>query len=394
MYPPHHLGGYELVWRSAMRHLRRQGHHARVLTSDVEMPTSETEDPETYRELRWYWRDHGWPRIGWRGRIDLERHNAEVLDRHLAEFSPDVVSWWSMGGMSLGLIERVRRAGLPAVAFVADDWLLYAPRVDRWTRPFRGRPALARLAERATGLPASVDLDAAARYVLISETVRTRARESGLRLPDSAIAHLGVDPGFLGQARPELPWGWRLLYVGRIDERKGLPDAVTALAELPPVATLTIAGDGDRRELARLQEQARELDLSERVSLTGMRTHAELPAVYAAADVVMFPVRWQEPWGIVPLEAMALGRPVIATGAGGSGEYLRDGENCLLVPAGEPSALAEAVRRLEGDAWLRRRLRSGGERTAATHTETVFNEAVLAALGAAGRMSDGAGIVK
>jgi glycogen(starch) synthase len=383
MYPPHHLGGYELVWRSAMRQLRAEGHDARVLSSDVRMATAEADEPGTYRELRWYWRDHAWPRMGWRGRIGLERHNAAVLDRHLAEFSPDVVSWWSMGGMSLALLERVRRAGLPAVAFVADDWLLYGPRVDRWTGPFRRHRQLARLAERATGLPARVDLDAAARYVLISETVRQRARESGLRLADSRVAHLGVDPDFLGHARPEAPWRWRLLYVGRIDERKGVHDAISALAELPPEATLTVAGDGDPRERERLQGQARALGLAERVEMIGMRTHGQLPEVYGAADVVLFPVRWPEPWGIVPLEAMALGRPVVATGAGGSGEYLRDGENCLLAPAADPSSLARAVRRLQADPTLRARLRSGGAQTAARHTETVFNQAVLAALRAA-----------
>ena len=54
----------------------------------------------------------------------------------------------------------------------------------------------------------------------------------------------------------------------------------------------------------------------------------------------MFPVRWNEPWGLVPIEAMARGRPVVATGRGGSGEYLRDGENCMLFDADDDAALA------------------------------------------------------
>ena len=384
MYPPHHLGGYELVWRSAMRHLRARGHVARALTTGFRTANDEPDEADTFRELRWYWHDHGWPRIGWRDRIALERANAAVLDRHVDELRPDVVSWWAMGGMSLALIERVRRAGLPAVAFVADDWLLYGPKVDRWTGMFRGRgrAGLAALAECATGLPARVDLDAAARYVLISETVRERARASGLELRDSEIAHLGVDPDFLRPCPPRT-WGWRLLYVGRIDERKGIRDAVDALARLPAAATLTVVGAGDPRERRRVGEQAQALGVADRVALLGMRSHAQLPAVYEAADVVVFPVRWLEPWGIVPLEAMALGRPVVATGLGGSGEYLRDGENCLLVPPAEPARLASAISRLAEDPSLRERLRSGGARTAATHTETVFNQAVLAALAGA-----------
>jgi glycosyltransferase involved in cell wall biosynthesis len=104
-------------------------------------------------------------------------------------------------------------------------------------------------------------------------------------------------------------------------------------------------------------------------------------AAYAEADAVLFPVIWAEPWGLVPLEAMSVGRPVVATGTGGSGEYLRDGENCLLFePHDDPGALAAAVRRLSEDEALRRRLREGGFETARSHTERRFNEAIAAAL--------------
>ena len=383
MYPPHHLGGYELLWRSAMAHLRAQGHEARVLTTDFRTDTREPDEPDTFRELGWYWREHEWPAIGWRERIALERHNAAVLARHLDELRPDVVGWWAMGGMSLGLIERVRRAGIPAVAVVIDDWLLYAPRVDRWTGAFRRRPRLAAIAESLTGLPARVDLEHAARYVLVSETVRRRAQEAGFALAGSTIARAGVEPAYV-DPQPERAWGWRLLYVGRIDQRKGVQDTVAALAALPEQATLTIAGGSNDHELDRLLRTARELGVGDRVRVLGMLTRAELPAVYAAADVVLFPVHWEEPWGLVPLEAMGLGRPVIATGRGGSGEYLRDGDNSLLVPVGDAEAIAAAVRRLADAPELRARLREGGLATTRRYTETAFNEAVLAALAAAG----------
>ena len=98
--------------------------------------------------------------------------------------------------------------------------------------------------------------------------------------------------------------------------------------------------------------------------------------MYAAADAVVFPVIWEEPWGLVPLEAMGIGRPVAATGRGGSAEYLEDGENALLFPAGDAPALAAAVERLAADAGLRARLRERGAETAARHTERRFNEAV------------------
>ena len=91
----------------------------------------------------------------------------------------------------------------------------------------------------------------------------------------------------------------------------------------------------------------------------------------------MFPVQWEEPWGLVPLEAMAVGRPVVASRAhGGADEYLRDGENCLRFEASDADALAAAVRRLAGDPGLRARLIAGGRETAAGFTERRFNEAI------------------
>ncbi len=82
------------------------------------------------------------------------------------------------------------------------------------------------------------------------------------------------------------------------------------------------------------------------------------------ADILIFPSEWEEPFGIVPLEAMACGVPVVATGTGGSGEYLVDGGNCVLFSAGDPTALSSAIRRIADDAELRQRVVNGGTATA------------------------------
>jgi glycosyltransferase involved in cell wall biosynthesis len=92
-----------------------------------------------------------------------------------------------------------------------------------------------------------------------------------------------------------------------------------------------------------------------------------LAALYRDADAVLFPVRWQEPFGLVPLEAMACGTPVVATGTGGSAEYLVDEGNALMVAPDDPAALARAVRRMASDPALRARLRRHGLVTSAGH---------------------------
>ncbi len=368
-----------------MLNLDRNGHETRVLTTDLDIGTAEPDDPNVHRELRWYWRDHDFPRLSGRERVRLERHNAGVLDRHLAEFEPDVVAWWSMGGMSLSLIENVRRRGLPAVAFVHDDWLGYGPHVDGWMRAFQGRlRRAAGLAERLVRVPTRVELERAARYVFVSDTTRRRSAAAGVDPSDSGIAHSGIDPALI-DPQPERDWSWSLLYVGRLDERKGVHTAIEALAHLPEAATLSIVGGWDEREEARLRQLAIEHGVEGRVGFLGQRPRDGVRAAYDACDAVVFPVIWDEPWGLVPIEAMARGRPVVATGRGGGGEYLRDGENALLFTAGDPAELAKAVRKLAVDPDLRQRLRQTGLETAPWYTEDVFNAAVLNELEAAGR---------
>ncbi len=392
MYPPHALGGYEITWRAAVAHLRERGHDVRVLTTDYRAPgvaVGGDDESDVHRELRWYWRDHAFPRLSLRERMTLERHNARVFDRHVRELRPDVVSWWAMGGMSLSLVERARRAGLPAAAIVGDDWLDYGPRVDAWTRMFASRPRAAAIARAITGVPTQVDWSDAGSWLFNSETVRRRALVAHPELRDTAVAHPGIEPGrFRAAERP--PWRWRLLCLGRIDPRKGIDTAVRALAELPPEATLAVVGGGDERHLEELRQLARELRLSRRVSFE-RRPRAEIARAYAEADALVFGVRWEEPWGLVPLEGMAVGCPVVATGTGGSGEYLRHEENCLIFERDRPDALAAAVRRLAGDADLRTRLCEGGLATAARFPESAYNGAIAAAVEGAGERAAGGG---
>ena len=379
MFPPHSLGGYEVNWADTVDRLRTAGHEVRVLTTDFELAgAGPSAEPDVRRELRWYWSDHEFPRLSLRERVRLERHNAAVLARHLTELRPDVVDWWAMGGMSLSLVEAARRRGLPAVGVVGDDWMVYGPEVDGWLRAARRAGPLRPALERIAGVPARVDLGAAATWLFVSEATRATALAAGRDLPRTEIAHPGIDPELLAPA-PERPWEGRLLFCGRLDRRKGAHVAIAALRELPG-ATLRIVGGGDRAYRGELRAQVEDAGLGDRVAFDEVE-HAEVGAAYAAADVLVFPSLWEEPWGLVPLEAMAVGTPVIATGSGGSAEYLRDGENCLIYgPREEPGALAAAVSRLAADPGLRARLREGGLETAARHPRSAFESIHLAAL--------------
>ena len=379
LYPPHDLGGgYEFVWRAAVGALTARAHTVRVLATDHRIPGRGPDEGDVHRELRWYWDDHHFPERPFRADLATERHNTAVLERHLAAFRPDVVAWWAMGGLSLSLLETCRRAGVPAVAFVHDDWLDYGPRADGWQRRFAGRPRTARAAERVTGVPTVLRLADAAHYAFCSLTTRDHAWMAGAATPDRSVISPGIDGRFLDPA-PARAWEHSLLYVSRVDARKGIATALGALALLPE-ATLTVAGSGSPEALAAMHERAAALGVTDRLDVVPARGFAAVSALYEAADAVLFPVEWREPWGLVPLEAMGRGRPVIATGRGGSGEYLRDGENALLFAPGDAGALAARVRRLADDAELRTRLRDGGIRTAALHTADAYNAAIEAVL--------------
>ena len=370
MYPPHHLGGYELSCRDVVERMRAHGHEITVLTTTMRLPGVDDAPDERaggiLRDLAFYWDDHRIVNPSIPGRIGLERRNQRALQDALERARPDVVSAWNMGAMSLGLLTTVLERDLPVVLNVCDEWPVYGPTVDAWSRPLVRRPVLARVVRRLTGLPAAPpDLGERAVFLFISDMIRRRVEERSPWKPRTwSIVYNGIDRrDFPPAPDEERPWRWQLLYAGRIDERKGIHIAVEALRALPPEATLEIDGRGDDTYLRRLRDLVARLGLGDRVRFAAS-TRTALRERYRAADAVVFPTLWAEPFGLVPVEAMSCRTPVVATGTGGSGEFLLDQINCIIVPPGDPEALAAAVRRLAGDAGLRARLVERGLETA------------------------------
>lgn len=373
MYPPHYYGGYELVCRHVMDRWRERGHTVEVLTTTMRVAgVPDDADVGVRRQLRFAWEDHVLLSPPRREQLANERHNHQVLAATLNAFTPDVVSVWNMGAMSLGLLEALRRRDIPVVLNLCDDWLVYGPNLDPWTRQYLGRPrAVTALAQRTSGVPCGLPNLANTTALFISEFTRKRAAEhSKMPTGRQSVTWSGIDEREFPvdtRATRERAWDWQLLGVGRIDERKGIEFAIRALAQLPREATLTWNGQGDAGELARLQAIADEIGVSDRVRWDS-RPRAELRTLYRSADAFLFPSTWAEPFGLVPIEAMASGTPVIGTGTGGSAEFLLDGRTALVTPPGDAGALAAAVARLAGDAALRKKLVKGGAAVAKSLT--------------------------
>jgi predicted glycosyltransferase len=182
----------------------------------------------------------------------------------------------------------------------------------------------------------------------------------------------GVDVTRFSCAAPPGAEPLRLLAVGRLVEKKGFDILIGAAARLTVPFSLRIVGDGPLR--APLSQMIRDFGLAGRVELCGTRNHDQLPSEYAAADLVVVPSVVdgrgdRDGLPNVVLEAMASTRPVVASDVADLGSAVIDGRTGLLVPPGDPAALAAALNSLLHRAELRRALGAEARRRAETEFE-------------------------
>ena len=155
------------------------------------------------------------------------------------------------------------------------------------------------------------------------------------------------------EAREALALSGRVVATaGRLTAQKALGDALAAIARVDG-ASLVVLGDGPERP--RLEARRDELGLGDRVRFLGAGTRDDVVRLFRAADVALLTSAWENLPHTV-LEALAAGTPVVATAVGGVPEVVREGENGLLVAAGDVEAIAGALARLLGDDALRERL--------------------------------------
>ena len=203
-------------------------------------------------------------------------------------------------------------------------------------------------------------------FEAVSESTRLDLVARGIPAHAITVVHNGVDVDSLTPdpaARSRTP---RFAYLGRLKRYKQIELIVQAFARLAhPTAMLDIAGGGDDR--LRLEELARSLDLGDRVRFLGFISEAEKLALLRSAWALVF-TSAKEGWGITNLEAAACGTPVIASDSPGLRDSVRHGETGYLVPHGDVSALATAMRALTDSPDLVTTLGRGGRAFAETLT--------------------------
>ena len=190
------------------------------------------------------------------------------------------------------------------------------------------------------------------------------------------VVHCGVDVNVFDTKRHEGQAN-RLLFVGRLVPAKGVPFLLETITKIDG-AILDIAGDGPQRKF--LETKAAALGIGNRVRFLGYQSQGQVRELLRRADVFVM-ASFAEGLPVVLMEAMAAGVPVVATRIAGIPELVDDGQNGCLVPPGDPSGAAIAVRRLLEDAGLRNRFAIAGrakvEREFDINTEATWLAKIL-----------------
>ena len=373
-------GGMNVYVREVSRELGRMGVSVDVFTR--------SQDPSIPRVVR----------LGERARVihlaaGVEAPMArERVYTHLDEFVEGIEAWRIAEAIDYDLIH-------------AHYWLSGVVALTlktRWSVPvlqmFHTLGRLKnRVARSAAELEPAVRLEEETRIVsaadrIVAANVVERAellRDYAAHASRIATIPCGVDtelftPVDRAEARRRLGLDGRpvLLWVGRIAPIKGLDTLLDAVARLAEggqdMRLLVVGGDADEptsgHETSLRQRLAR-LGLEGSVRFVGPQPQGALPLYYAASDVTVLP-SYYESFGMVALEAMACGSPVIASRVGGLVTTVRDGVTGFLVPDGDVGALAERIETLVADPELRWRLGREGVRWAAQHRWPCVAEAV------------------
>ncbi len=208
------------------------------------------------------------------------------------------------------------------------------------------------------------------RYLVASRYMKGELTLNGV--PESQVAVVGL-PGPSPWGRPG--GGEGILYVGRLTADKGVRILVEAVGKMERKPALTIVGEGPMR--AELQDSAKRLGLE--ADFTGWLEGEALRDAFESTAIVVVPSLWPEPFGLVGLEAMAAGRPIVGFDRGGIKEWLADGENGKLVAKADAPTLAKALTEMMKDATQRARLgQTGLERVAAHFSQEAHLDRLVA----------------
>ena len=348
-YSPAEWGGTETVVMHTMEEQRALGHDPRVFcTSALQPPGARpTEDVAFFPYFYPYFPMPAADRL----KLDKKGGSpyAPKLFKAVAAFRPDVIHIHAGGRLACASVKLAKRLGVPSVISLhGGAAAVPASELEEMLKPLKGKFPYGAILDRLFGLRfdplAQVDV-----IICISHGEERRLKE---KYPGRNVQYLpnGVDGKRpLGEAAllPLQKSPSNILCVSRIDYQKNQLVLVELLAARPG-CHVTLVGPITARWYAdKILARAKELGVDDRLTLVpGLPPgSAELEAAFAAADVFVLP-SVHEPFGIVALEAMVRGIPLITSNVGGLPDFVKDGENGLLFDPSNPANLVGAFDRL------------------------------------------------
>jgi glycosyltransferase involved in cell wall biosynthesis len=390
LYPPHFLGGYEIECRQHVEEFIKRGHEVNVLTSRWKVGNGVT-DGNVFRLLHFspfnknlrlrvspFDSIYGIDRlreIKWA----LEcRLNYRIACNFLKRIKPEAAYIWNMGSVGIGPVIGAQHYGIPTVFRLNDYWLA-SLKENVWLKPnplkraYRGIIAGLRRFDR-------IDLT---HMIMCSHSLLRIYADLGFAesnmsvIPSGLPSSLSIDNKKLKSLDEINRGNVRLMFAGRLVPEKGVDVGIKALKHLlernnmPPLR-LDIYGDGPEEYAKVLQDMVYTLELGDTVKFMGTLEPQQFIARYEDYHAFLFTSRWEEPFGLTLLTAMARGVPVIATKRGAAPEIICDGENGILVSADDPVALADAIHRLVQNPLLYEKMRNNALKT--VHEKFTFEK--------------------
>lgn len=327
LYPPQAIGGYERGMADCAQLLKSRGHEVLVLTSNKEEfqvnHTPSATEPIVKRNLllTGTWTNQGAQPFPPEQAIAIIADNQRTLSRELQAFQPDVCLAGNTDFLGLALIQTVLAAGVPVAHYVMN-----------------AHP----------GYPAeSAPQTSLYQYITCSDWIKQNLQQLGYPTETAQTIYPGAAVEEFYQ--PELPPHdhLQIAYASLVMPYKGADVLIEALSILNAVEvefTASIAGGSLIPEFVQeLKNFVESEGMQDRVKFVGALSRDGLKQLYRNHNVLVFPSRFQEPFGISQIEAMASGLTLVTSGTGGAGEVIEHGEDGLMFESGNPLDLADTL---------------------------------------------------
>lgn len=333
------IGGLEVFCGNLVRGLKARGHVCAVITNRPERTPVELLDFEGTAV-------HGFSfqEALQCGNIKLIARQHAACSRIADEFAPDMIHLHGISRSIFHFARAQKRQRRPTVITLHDNVL--------FRKPYAMATPVLRDAEVLVASSGQICRD----MLDHDPTLAPRMRTIRNALPDVTLTPA------------PLPGNQAILSFGRLEEHKGFDLAIRAFANVAaefPESTLTLAGDGPQR--AALESLAAETTCAERIRFTGWIPAEKMNAVLNEHALVLVPSRWQEPFGLVALQAAQMGRPVIASRTGGLPEIVVDGVTGRLVENENLSAWTDSLQLLLADSVLAAKMGRAAQAHASIH---------------------------